>query len=295
MPISVIIPAHDEAAVIGRCLSVLLDDADPGELAIVVSCNGCRDRTASIARSFGAPVRVIEIPEASKTAALNAAGGVAGDFPRIYLDADIDLKVDAVRRIADALSCGRALAASPEMDIDLTRSSWPVRAYYEMWQRTPYVREGMIGVGCYALSEAGRRRFDSFPGVIADDGYVRMLFQPGERVVVPGAKARVRAPRSFSDLLRVKIRSRMGQRELKERFPELQRRETGQKRYSAALWAALRDPRVWPSACVYLVLALTTRLVAARRLRTGHRVWERDLSSRVVPNANGAADHTGLD
>ena len=60
--------------------------------------------------------------------------------------------------------------------IDLRGSSLAVRAYYRIWLRLPYVREGMIGVGVYALSEEGRRRFGEFPEVIADDGYVRMLF-----------------------------------------------------------------------------------------------------------------------
>ena len=59
MPISVVIPAHDEEAVVGRCLAALLDGARPGELDVVVVCNGCTDATADIARGFGRGVRVV--------------------------------------------------------------------------------------------------------------------------------------------------------------------------------------------------------------------------------------------
>src|SRR5262245_58336894 len=47
---SVVIPAHNEARVIERGLSSLLEGARPGELEIVVVCNGCTDDTAARAR-----------------------------------------------------------------------------------------------------------------------------------------------------------------------------------------------------------------------------------------------------
>ena len=87
----------------------------------------------------------------------------------------------------------------------------------------PYVREGMIGVGVYAVSEDGRRRFEAFPDVIADDGYVRMLFGPSERVSRRDAPVRVYAPKRLSDLVRIKTRSRLGRYELGQRFPDLRR------------------------------------------------------------------------
>ncbi|MGD9408165.1 MAG: glycosyltransferase, partial [Gammaproteobacteria bacterium] len=44
--ISVVIPAHDEEAVIQRTLGALLRSADPGEFEVIVVCNGCSDATA---------------------------------------------------------------------------------------------------------------------------------------------------------------------------------------------------------------------------------------------------------
>ena len=45
MPVSVVIPAHNEETVIGRCLAALFAGAGEGELDVVVVCNGCRDGT----------------------------------------------------------------------------------------------------------------------------------------------------------------------------------------------------------------------------------------------------------
>ena len=68
--ISVIVPAHNEARVIGRCLRSVTEGARPGELEVIVVCNGSTDGTAAVAGAFEG-VRVIESREASKAAALN--------------------------------------------------------------------------------------------------------------------------------------------------------------------------------------------------------------------------------
>ena len=72
---------------------------------MVVVCNGCHDRTAEVARQVAPLATVVEIPVASKVAALNAGDAVARYFPRFYLDADIELPVAAVRPVAE--SCAR--------------------------------------------------------------------------------------------------------------------------------------------------------------------------------------------
>src|SRR6185437_9609091 len=104
---------------------------------------------------------VIETPRASKTAALNLGDAAVSGFPRFYVDADVVLPLASVRRVAARLE-GQVLAAAPVMELDLRRTSMAVRGYYRVWTLMPYVREGMIGVGVYALSAEGRRRFDEF-------------------------------------------------------------------------------------------------------------------------------------
>ncbi len=281
--ISIIIPAHNEARVIRRCLERVTSGLEPGEAEVIVVCNGCRDDTAAIAGAFGAPVRVIETTVPSKVNALNLGDEAAAGFPRVYMDADIRLEGRAIRRIAEMLEKGPCLAAAPSMQMDLDRSSWFVRAYYRIWSSLPYTREGFMGVGAYAMSEAGRRRFGRFPEVIADDGYVRMFFMPGERTAVPDCVSVVQGPATLWDLIKIKTRSRLGLYQLRRRFPELFAREAAMKQYGAASRGILANPRLWPCAPVYLCVNLISKHRARRQMdRIEQYVWERDESSRLA-------------
>ena len=284
VPISVVIPAHNEETVLGRGLDGVLSGAPLGEIDVVVVCNGCSDGTADVARSYGDRVRVIETPIPSKTHALNLGDEAARGFPRFYVDADVVLTLDGIRRIAARLGASGAPAAAPVMQVDLSGSSWPVRAFYAIWTQMPYTCEGMIGVGVYALSEEGRRRFGRFPDVIADDGYVRALFSPVERVRVDEVPVKVVAPATYSDLVRVKTRSRLGGFELAERFPNLAADERGRKDYASALRIVAFRPWLWPQATAYLWINVVCRWRARGAMRRRDAVvWERDTSSRRRP------------
>jgi len=244
-------------------------------------CNGCTDGTAEVARTYGRDVRVLETPRASKTGALNLGDAVVSGFPRFYVDADVTLPLASVRRIAARLAEREMVAAAPVMSLDLRGSSLAVRAYYRIWVRLPYVREGMIGVGVYALSDEGRRRFGEFPDVISDDGYVRVLFGAGERIRVDDAPVRVYAPRGVADLLRIKTRSRLGLYQLAGRFPDLFARERTTKSYGNAMRGIFVRPWLWPAAAVYAGVVLETRRRARAQLASARNyVWERDQSSR---------------
>ena len=131
---------------------------EAGELEIIVVCNGCSDRTAAVARGFGAPVTVLESEAASKIQALRLGDEAAHGFPRFYVDADVVLPLDSIRQVAVVLGEERHPAAAPRLRVDLSQRSWAVRAYYEVWTRLPYHASGMIGSGVYAVSEAGRAR-----------------------------------------------------------------------------------------------------------------------------------------
>jgi len=195
--ISVVVPAHDEEAVLGRCLAALTEGARDGELEIVVVCNGCRDDTAAIAHGFGPPVAVIESQVASKSAALNLGHRTARGYPRFFVDADIVLPLAAIRKVAAVLERGDVLAAAPRIEVDLSRCTRPVRAYYAVWQRTPYVTSVLLVSGVYAISPAGGHRLDEFPDLVADDAFVRQLFRPEERALVDGCRFRMTPPRTL--------------------------------------------------------------------------------------------------
>jgi glycosyltransferase involved in cell wall biosynthesis len=276
---SIIIPAHNEEAVIGRCLENLLQTAEPGEFEIVVVCNGCTDKTAEQARAFGTAVRVIETPIPSKTAALNLGDHTACYFPRIYLDADIRVSTDALRKTAAVLTYGKYLAAAPQVHWDLSRSNFLVRGYYAIWQLQPYFDAGRLGAGFYAVSRDGHARLGSFPHITADDEYVRRQFTEEERVAVAGCQFTVTPPRNLRSLIKIKTRSRRGNMELVQRFPELARppRESRGK----FLGRVLRRPALWGAFPLFVLVAAITSMRARKSLASRQPApWERDLTSR---------------
>lgn len=277
--ISIVIPAHNEEKVIARTLQPLVQGVAEGWLEVIVVCNGCTDKTKEIVSDIGGAIKFIETPVPSKTNALNLGDSMAKGFPRIYQDADVVLTLEAVRQVASVLQQGQFLAAAPTMQMETLHASWAVRSYYDVWQKLPYVREGMIGTGVYALSQKGRSRFDSFPQIIADDGYVRALFTKHERVSVNSAHVLVRSPTTLEGLLKIKTRSRMGRQELKEKFPELLLNE--EKKYGNALIMLILKVHCWLKIPVYMYVNIVTRLRARKQYQSnGFTGWERDDTSR---------------
>ena len=260
----------------------MLDQAVPGELEIIVAANGCSDATADVARSFGDDVRVIELAEASKHRALAAADSAAREFPRLYVDADVVLGTASLRAVADALRNGPARVAAPKLRVRLEKSSWAVRAYYRIWLQLPYHANGTIGSGVYGLSKSGRKRFESFPDLISDDGFVRLNFEPHERLSVPQSYFEIVAPRDMANLLGVKTRSQKGWRQLRERFPELVANNArDRKEYPIVLRAMAFAPTNWLAALVYAFVAIVTKARAWELNRSGRLAdWERDETSR---------------
>jgi glycosyltransferase involved in cell wall biosynthesis len=282
--ISIIIPAHNEASVIARCISAMLDDAVPDEFEVVVACNGCTDQTAQIARGFGSSVVVIETPVASKTHALNLADQVAHGFPRFYVDADVVFSRDAILKIAEVLREGGVLAAAPAVKFDVAGRPWTVRAFYSVWSRLPYLRSGMGGSGVFALSEAGRRRFESFPRLTADDTFTRLQFNRHERRMVDSCCSVVSTPRDLASVIAIKTRSHFGNHELRHRYPELQKHE--EVSHVGALARLALDPRLWPALAVYMYVKVSARAWTWWKYAFGnHQTWERDESSRVEVGA----------
>ena len=107
---SVVIPAHNEASVIERCLSALFTGVASEELDAIVVCNGCTDDTAERARRLPYSVRVLELERAHKPTALRAGDAAAITLPRLYLDADVVLPGESARRVLERLA-GGAIAA----------------------------------------------------------------------------------------------------------------------------------------------------------------------------------------
>lgn len=293
---SIVIAAHNEASVIGRCLDALLQGSGPNDFDITVVPNGCSDSTAAVAAARG--VRVVEIVEASKAAALNAGDRVARGFPRVYLDADVVVDGRSVRSVATAVtprSDGNvqgpaALAAVPARRLDVTGRPWPVRAYFAINTRLPAFSDGLFGRGMVALSEAGRARFTAFPLMVADDLFLDSLFTADEKVCVDEVVTTVEAPRQTRDLVNRLVRVRRGNYQLRSAaltgdLPIVVRPADR----SAWFREVVRpNPRLAPAGVVYAAISL---LAAFRAKRSAHIgvAWERDESTRTARPVPGGA------
>lgn len=277
--VSVIIAAHNEEAVIASCLDALLAERSGREIEIIVSANGCTDRTAEIAASRG--VVVVDRPDPGKPGALNAADEIATGFPRVYLDADIVVPpggLDAVLSRFDGLPA--PLAVAPRRRIDTTGRPWPVRAYFAINERLPVFRNSLFGRGMIAVSEAGRRRFDAFPDLVADDLFLDAQFTEDEKSEVRDVRIFVEAPHTTRQLLRRLTRVRRGNAQMRDAS------DAGAVNASVRRsnkWSWFRDvvvpePRLVFAAVPYVVITLSAGLLARRKPKADS--WGRDESTR---------------
>ncbi|MFI9555983.1 glycosyltransferase [Nonomuraea endophytica] len=271
---SIVIPAHNEEAVIAAGLDRLLDGAAPGEFEVIVVANACADATVSAAARPG--VRVLETSVAGKANALRMGDAACGVFPRVYADADVGLDADSARALAAVLARPGVLAAAPRPVWDLEGATWVARRVHRVHDALVAPHRALAGVGVYALGKEGHARVFPLPDVLSDDGWVHASFAPHERVVVDGASSVVRPARSVRAHLRRRVRVRLGNRQL----AELGRPVNAVPLRLGDLGALLRAGRVSVlDAGCYLAVLLADRLLT--RVRRGRPAdWGTDTSSR---------------
>ena len=275
---SVIIAAHNEEALIGRCLDALRDQRTAAALQIIVSANGCTDRTAEVAASRGATV--IDRSESGKAGALNAAERIATSFPRVYLDADIVVPPDAIEQVLAVLSASpEILAVVPRRRINVQGRPSAVRAYFAINERLPAFRYGLFGRGMITLSEAGRSRFTEFPLMIADDLFIDSVFCAEEKAEAADVEVLVEAPYSTRSLLARLVRVRRGNIQMRAASAsgEVQVAVRPADRWAWFRDVVLAEPRLALAAGPYLAMTLLAGALA-RRPATG---WGRDGSTRA--------------
>lgn len=281
---SIVIPAHNEAMVIGRTLESLADGTLRPGTRVLVACNGCTDDTVSIARSFAdrLDIEVVELPVASKQAALNGAdehlGMAAESFPRIYLDADIAAPAASLNTVLEVLEGGPVLAARPPLEYRTGAADRFVESYYRARSRTPEVLGALWGAGVYAVSAAGRSRWDGFPLDAPDDLFVDSRFAEDEKTVVDAAPVPVEVPRTASALLRTLKRVHRPSTVVVEQAADAPSSAGG------TLKGLLRANRQEPvDAACYVAFSVAARVANLRdRKEKDHSggSWERDTTSR---------------
>lgn len=261
--ITVIIAARNEVDYLPICLDTLLaQDSTAGPVQVVVSANNCMDATVAVAQSRqaafvgrGWQLDVIDRQEAGKPGALNAGDAVAKGDQRIYLDADVKCDPGLLGELRAALASDAPVYATGHLRVALARTLIS-RLYGRFWMQVPFMKEVAPGPGLYAVNAAGRARWEQFPEIISDDGFVRLNFAPHERVEVDSGYEWP-VVEGFSALIRVRRRQDRGMNQLFEHYPELGKNSTHRRAGPITLTRLmLRDPFGF---VVYALVALLVR------------------------------------
>jgi cellulose synthase/poly-beta-1,6-N-acetylglucosamine synthase-like glycosyltransferase len=99
LPLSIIIPAHDEVDVIAdKVANVWSSDYPARLIELIVASDGSRDGTVEAARRAGA-TQVLDLPRAGKLSSLNSGVRVSSGEILVFTDADSHLEPAALREL----------------------------------------------------------------------------------------------------------------------------------------------------------------------------------------------------
>lgn len=269
----IIIPAHNEEASIGKLLDALTKDNWHESYKIIVSCNGCTDNTASIARSY-TDVICLETSTPSKTHAINEAEKMVNGHPRVYVDADILIDKNSIIKLIECLrNTEEASIAVPKAIINLNSSSFFVKRFYYAWVNTRHFKKDGHGCGVYALNKKARQIFNDFPQLISDDGYVRYILPENSIIRLEDSSSQVNAPRDLYSLLKITTRSKLGNIQLSRAIPKEKTDSTPEKTFVKSTSLANK--------IIYFSVNLYAWIAAHRKVKTLETYkWQRDETSR---------------
>ena len=217
-PISVVVPAYNEAAGIAATVMSVCDAHYLNEIEVIVVDDGSTDRTAGIAHALGIPgVRVVSQPNSGKAVALNTGIALARHEIVVLVDADT---------VFERFSLARLVAPFSDPAIAAVSGNTKVANRHGLlgrWQHIEYVigfnldrrMFDMLGSMPTVPGAIGAFRRDILRRVggvsddtLAEDTDLTMtLCRAGYRVAyVEDARAWTEAPGSFRQLWRQRYR-----------------------------------------------------------------------------------------
>lgn len=157
---AVIIPAHNEAAVIGKLLkSIHAQNYPKGRIDVYVAADGCSDSTPNIASAYGAELIIMpqkclckaEVIRRAIEHIKNLCGNIEEKYDCIaFFDADNILSSDCILRMNDMLNCGYG-AIQCRIEPKNPHTNW-LTAAYSVWNMLEYRFGKMgshnLGLGC---------------------------------------------------------------------------------------------------------------------------------------------------
>lgn len=220
--VSVVIPAWNEARVIGRTVTSVLAQSYP-DFEVLVVDDGSTDDTADAARAAtdDPRVRVIRKPNGGKAAAINHGMTLAKGDVIVVIDADTLLAPDAIRHLVRPLADKRVGAVAGNAKVG-NRVNLVTR-----WQAVEYVtsqnldRRAFVMLNCITVVpgaigawrkevvlDAGGFRTDT---LAEDQDLTLTLLRRGHRVALADqAVALTEAPETFEALLKQRFRWSFG-------------------------------------------------------------------------------------
>ena len=268
---SIVVPVHNESAILPLTVPALLQATGPDAAEIVYVCNGCTDASANLIRTLAGPkAQVVEIAEASKTAALNAGDRRARAFPRFYVDADVTLPPGAFATLTNRLRTDDLQLVSPRLAFDMTQASPMSRAVARTWLGLPHAGTTAFH-NVLGLSAAGRARWAEFPAILGDDIFISAQIPPASRRIVPEVCALTAPPATFWGWVRVRSRWLQGERQLAALNVTVQR-HAGQK---GALARMLLRANTFTGTCLFIMVRILAEAVSRSDV-TGKSEWYTD-------------------
>ena len=158
MVYSIIIPAYNEAALIGKTLEVVneitasIRETHVGE--VIVVDNNSTDETAKIAESFGA--RVVFAERNCISVARNAGAAAANGELLIFLDADTIPPRALVARTIETVEEGKCCGGGAMIEFDRDDIPLPLRVFKRMWELHAKISPMAAGSYVFCLREAWR-------------------------------------------------------------------------------------------------------------------------------------------
>jgi len=278
--LTVVIPSNNEENYIEQCLDCIAAQTgltDDHGIQVIVAANGCHDRTVQRAKAkepdlaaSGYALVVLDVPVGNKMNALNLAEEVATFQNRVFLDADVKIGPRMLMELAEVLSQDRPIYASGTLTIPRTNSI-ASRAYAKVWSNLPFVKDGVPGIGLYAMNGPGRARWEEFPPIYSDDRFVRLQFSSEERCKTKETYEWP-LPDGFMNLVNVRHRWSEGNMELTEKYPQIIQNDTERNNTAASMVGLLRTP----FSSVIFVLIYTISTLRARQTKGGKEFhWRR--------------------
>jgi hypothetical protein len=183
-----------------------------------------------------------------------------------------------------ALSGGDYDHAAPPLQLQLDGRPWGVRAYNDVWTRLPYVRDDLVGVGFYGMSEHARSLFGDFPDTMAEDFFVHSLVPASRRVAVADHVFVMHPPLTLRSL--AKIQTRIQAANLRNRALFAEAAADVHASHVRELLDLARDPRLIPPVAVYGGVMVWSKARARWKNRSKTvGVWDRDTTARASAGA----------